>query len=439
MSEVSINLQDFIRSDIDKYNKGLPALTQKSVSVLTWLYDKVINSDEEFKLYKLKYENKTGKMGKANYYDIVGIDKLSKNIFIDMASMSRSIPKDVISFIVSENFSHLRIYTFNINSRTITLSIMFSDAEYDTVSNSVFEGILKKIYMWLSIAVQFASDKCSMRLSVYLIMTDLVKTAPVNKSMELSDVNVNSALTMSCQPKNEIYIYRKEEWFKVFIHETMHALGIDFSASNLQNMTELNRYVKRVFHLRVKNDLRLYESYCEFWAETINVLFYVFFSNTTGAYHDKNDNINKINEHLFMERKWALFQCAKITNFYNIKYTDIFSDVPKIIKMVNSNYNEKNTYTFSYYIAKAILFYNMGGFLDWCVDSNNDVINFTNTRENILSFADFVSLNSKSPEMIEQIEHYEKLMNRDTYSQRTPLSTKTALQTMRMSLHEIRE
>lgn len=434
MRNISTLLQEFIQSDVKQYERDLPSLTSQNLNVLMWMYDKIIDSEYEFKLCHIKYVNNSTK---KNYHDIIGSDIIMTNVSYEMSSMLKYISKN-ISISISEKMKSKRVYNFNLNFRTITLNILFPDTDKNKINNIVYEDILKKVYIWLNIVVQFAKDKCSTHLDIYIIMTDLVKISPTNGNMILSDFNVNSAFTMSCRPINDIYVYRKEEWFKVFIHETMHAFGIDFSTSNLKNMTELNKHIKKTFHLH-KEDLRLYESYCEFWAETINVLFYVFFSDTINNQKDRMSVINKINKHLFMERKWALFQCAKITNFYEISYIDIFSDDSSIVKIVNSNYKEKNTYTFSYYIVKAILFFHMGEFLDWCVDHNEDVIGFKNTRKNILSFADFISLKCKSLDMIEQIEHYEEFMNMDTRSQQIPASTKVALQTMRMSLHEIRE
>ena len=46
---------------------------------------------------------------------------------------------------------------------------------------------------------------------------------PENKTDILDQVNCNTAVTYACAVNGECLIYRKEEWFKVFIHETFHA------------------------------------------------------------------------------------------------------------------------------------------------------------------------------------------------------------------------
>jgi hypothetical protein len=61
-----------------------------------------------------------------------------------------------------------------------------------------------------------------------------------------------------------IVVYRKEEWFKVFIHECFHHLHYEkvlFDAS----------LTKRILTLfKVDSEVNLYESYCEVWARTLN-------------------------------------------------------------------------------------------------------------------------------------------------------------------------
>ena len=51
--------------------------------------------------------------------------------------------------------------------------------------------------------------------------------------------HANTAFTTSCQTETEICIFREEEWFKTFIHETFHNMGMDFTANGSQYTNEL--------------------------------------------------------------------------------------------------------------------------------------------------------------------------------------------------------
>jgi hypothetical protein len=63
-------------------------------------------------------------------------------------------------------------------------------------------------------------------------------------------------------------LYRMEEWFKVFIHETFHCLGLDFSGMNVSNS---NKQILQLFPGCSRDmDVRVYETYCEIWAETLD-------------------------------------------------------------------------------------------------------------------------------------------------------------------------
>ena len=49
--------------------------------------------------------------------------------------------------------------------------------------------------------------------------------------------------------KKQKYLYiEKEEWFKVFIHETFHSLCLDFSMITISN---LNKKIKNIFPIDI--------------------------------------------------------------------------------------------------------------------------------------------------------------------------------------------
>ena len=73
--------------------------------------------------------------------------------------------------------------------------------------------------------------------------------------------HVNSALTYVCQPNNTMLIYRYEECFKVFIHESFHNFGLDFT---MHNNAKIHRELQEMFNINKNIDLAAYESYTEF-------------------------------------------------------------------------------------------------------------------------------------------------------------------------------
>jgi hypothetical protein len=85
--------------------------------------------------------------------------------------------------------------------------------------------------------------------------------------------HVNGGLSDICEPDGQIIVYRKEEWFKVFIHETMHNYGLDFAV--LDNILRSNKKLQSIFS--VQTDIKIFESYCETWARIMNVFFESYF------------------------------------------------------------------------------------------------------------------------------------------------------------------
>jgi hypothetical protein len=134
----------------------------------------------------------------------------------------------------------------------------------------------------------------------------------------LSSNNVNTAFTTVCPVVSEIVLFRKEEWHKVFIHETFHNFALDFSG---MNNTEIHKQILQMFP--VKSEVNIYESYTEFWAEIIHALFCSYF--LTKKEEDRNGT-KFINTSLFLiqlERTYSFFQMVKTLDHMGITYKEL--------------------------------------------------------------------------------------------------------------------
>jgi hypothetical protein len=212
--------------------------------------------------------------------------------------------------------------------------------------------ILKKIYQWLSYLDTFVSDSCSKDLTIYLYMTKLCKKLPA-KTITL-DVNcINNAFSYPCKPTNEIYIYREEEWFKVFIHETMHAMGLDFAGYDYSKTS--NRIHHIVFSGVPSNNIDLTEAYTETWAEILIILINVYYTTHQLTYTRQVSQI--VEKSIYYEKVWALIQCIKVLNHQHISYQDLLLGQP---------YRENTAPVFAYFVLKAICMFHMEDFLEWC-------------------------------------------------------------------------
>jgi hypothetical protein len=58
-------------------------------------------------------------------------------------------------------------------------------------------------------------------------------------------------------------LYRTEEWFKVFIHESIHYYGLDFSSAPPARHRDADAQIRRQFGLDRETIVRCNEAYCE--------------------------------------------------------------------------------------------------------------------------------------------------------------------------------
>ena len=279
-----------------------------------------------------------------------------------------SIPAEIRKEI--DTFSHFYVSKFPMGERHI--EIFFSS--FTGISKAKLRTYLRKIYVWLYVACGFAAvNACSRTLKIFIYMTKQKKEFPALRGEVLGIPHVNAGFTYSCIPSNEIHVYREEEWFKVVIHETFHSLHLDFSSMSekianplLSDIIPLGGGGGRGGDGGGRGlDFRFYEAYTDGWADIIHT---VFISNGSIARFKKNMEI---------ERRFTLYQCARVLHHYNLSYADLFDK--------DSNYKE-NSPVLSYYIIKSCFHYFLDDFLKWCAITNRGSIQFRHTEGTVKSF-----------------------------------------------------
>ena len=274
-----------------------------------------------------------------------------------------------------------KVFAFTLHSgRNVTIHFIFN---IDDLSFNFIE-MYEKMFIWLSFLDSHSKLECSRTINVYIFLTDFSKFIPSTVGDELDKVNVNTAFTYSCRQRNEIFIYRKEELLKVFIHESFHSFGLDFSDCNQKyaNLIIKNKFTA----IGNKEDYNIYESYCETWAQIINILVVTSYINRNIEYTEWKTVINKL---LFYEIRWSIFQLSKILWHYGFEYKELF-------KKNNVVYCESKTSVFSYFFLRAIAMVNLDKFLKWSNSNNRNIVYFKNTIANVSSYCNFLCNNSQN-------------------------------------------
>ena len=283
------------------------------------------------------------------------INKLSNYNFQERSIF---IPKKIVDWIIKHTEYNYK-FIFVINNRTINVNL-YSDKKINNIN-----FYLIKIKLILHILTHYTSINCSKNIDIKIYLTPFKKFW--DKKTIIDQFNVNTGYsTIGCISDSKLLIFRKEEWFKVLIHELMHNLNLDFADIFREKYKNI---LKDNFFIDSKYDLS--ESYCEFWARHLNLIINTFLKSK------ENDNFSifykNYNNILRQEVIFSLQQANKLSAFIYL-----------------SNYREK-TNVFSYYILTSVLMFYSEDFIIWCKKNNNNkFINFKKKDENIIKFINFI-------------------------------------------------
>ena len=364
---------------------------------------------------------------KGSYYTIITkkvltASQISKPQNFNSNSFPELVRKHIDELTVSEI-----TYNFSLYGRNIKVIFIVEEDDVE-LKLETYNKHIDSMIMWLYILNQYASKQCANSLVVYLYFTSLEKKIPNSNIFILDEINVNTAFTTTCPKDSEIVVFRKEECFKVFIHETFHNFALDFSD---MNNNDSHKCILNIF--KVESSVNLYEAYTEFWAEIINALFCSFFSLT-----DKNDVDTFLSNAEFFinfERTYSFFQLVKTLDFMGLTYKDLYSDSERS-RINRLNLYKEKTNVLSYYIIKTIMINNYQGFLSWCKTNNLSLLQFKKTIKNQSEFCKFIENNYKSSSMLNGVSESKSFLN-DMRKKSKRINLSYILSNLRMSICEL--
>lgn len=394
--------------------------TKNTKTLITELYNDIYDAYK----YVINLKQK-GDLYNVTTNKIVTASQISKPRNFNSNSFPNIVRKHIDELTMSEIS-----YSFSLYGRNIKIIFIVEEDNFE-LKIETFNSYVDTMIMWLYILNQYASKQCVNSLVVYLYFTSLEKNIPDSKISILNEINVNTAFTTTCPKDSEIVVFRKEEWFKVFIHETFHNFALDFSD---MNNNEANKCILNIF--KVTSNVNLYESYTEFWAEIINALFCSFIS----LKNKSNIDTFLSNSEFFInfERTFSFFQLVKTLNFMGLKYKDLYSHTEQSSILRDNLYKEK-TNVLSYYIIKTVLINNYQSFLSWSKTNNFSLLQFKKTISNQKEFCKFIENNYKTTSMLNGIIETQHFLNNinDINSTNKNKNLNYILSNLRMSICEL--
>lgn len=347
-------------------------------------------------LYQLMFNN----YKKIDLYEIsssiINFHTQIPNCFLNKSLYYPEIIRDDII----NNASYKYENQIKIKNKIITIHFI----TYKPISVKNINLYFKMCYLWLNIIIysNCLIKNCCNKLDIYIAFSKINKVLPENSNNILSSENINTGYSYTCKENNEIIIYRQEDWFKVFIHETFHAFDLD-SSSLFSSSSNYEIRLKEKFN--IKNKILIYECYTEMWARILNVLLLEFIKNKN--YQDEflfTSFYNKCKITFQNEATFSVIQSVKVLKYMGINYNILISNDEKL-RQCSLNLYKENTHVFCYYILTSILFLNLDSFLLWCNKNNNELFCFTKSSKNIDKFIDLILLLYNKKELLEIFEN----------------------------------
>lgn len=394
--------------------------TKKTEAILKKLYNEIKNGVNYINELKLK-------MGNSFY-------KLKKDVISNVKQIPKpatfppnSFPEEVRNHIDEYSIGSLK-YSFDLFGRNIEI-IFIVEMWEDPMWIETYNKYVDYMLVWLYIVDMNSSRNCASQLKIYVYHTSLVKLLPNTNIEILSENHVNTAFTRTCPINSEIVVFRKEEWFKVFMHETFHNFGLDFSDMNL---LLCNEKILKIFP--VNSEVNLYESYTECWARIMNALVCSFINMKDP--NNVNEFLSNARFFIGFERIFAFFQMVKILNFMGLTYKDLYSK-SLISENLRKTLYRENTNVLSYYVITLILLNSYQDFLSWCDVNNISLLQFKKTNKNLDNYCRFIETKYKIKSMLEGIECTEELYRKIIRSRKKNKELNYLIRNLRMTICEL--
>lgn len=401
-----------------KYNCINPIKhTKKTDTILRRLYYEIVDGVS----YINEMKDKRGPLFYGlSFVSITNVKQIPKpNTF-----PANSFPSEVRKHIDEYSLSKIS-YTMHLFDRDIDIIFLTEDGNPEDVIE-IYNNYVDYMLVWLYIVNEYSSKSCVKKLKIFIYHTSLLKELPKSNVEILGWNNVNTAFTRTCPKDSEIIVFRKEEWFKAFMHETFHNFGLDFSDMSQE---KCNERILSIFP--VNSEVNLYESYTEFWARIMNALFCSYINMK------KKSDIDEFltNAELFInfERIFAFFQMIKVLNFMDMSYKDMYKDTLESENIRKTMFKE-NTNVLSYYIVTLLLLNSYQDFMLWCNTNNTSLLQFKKTMLNLDEYCKFIEKKYDTRSLLSGVECMERLFKRVTKKQR---QMAYIIRNMRMTICEL--
>jgi hypothetical protein len=300
------------------------------------------------------------------------------NIVNNHLRSSNYIDSELINFILTNTNCKIVTYKNIIKGKTYVFDFIIYN---DDLAIKNLDLIVEKMLLVLQLIIAISNNDLRNGQHVTFFLTPFQKKLNSNTNI-LGAKNVNSGFTYPYLKNGVTFIYRKEEFFKVFIHESIHYYGIDKALhKDFSNDPKYNRnYNKFInsFNIRPQDiaNIGINEALTEYWTFIIYIIAQSYKKSIALA-----NFIYEFENSYKLELLHIIFQVVKILNYNKLTYSEFLTKYSKQYK--------ETSHIFSYYIVKTLLVYNHSDLLKSTIFD----INFS-TKINIALKSDPNSINT---------------------------------------------
>uniref|UniRef100_A0A6C0KTS3 Uncharacterized protein n=1 Tax=viral metagenome TaxID=1070528 RepID=A0A6C0KTS3_9ZZZZ len=264
---------------------------------------------------------------------------------------SKYIDSELINFILTNTNCKIVTYKNIIKGKTYIFDFIIYN---DEIIITNLDLIVEKMLLVLQLIIAISKNDSRNGQHVTFFLTPFQKKLNTNSNSNanvLGAKNVNSGFTYPYLKTGVTFIYRKEEFFKVFIHESIHYYGIDkalhkdFSNDAKYNIN-YNKFINS-FNIRPQDiaNIGINEALTEYWTFIIYLIAQSYKKSITLA-----NFIYEFENSYKLELLHIIFQVVKILNYNKLTYSEFLTKYSKQYK--------ETSHIFSYYIVKTLLVYN---------------------------------------------------------------------------------
>lgn len=234
-------------------------------------------------------------------------------------------------------------------------------------------------------------------LHLGLAFSPVRKNLPHKAGAPIEPEHINGGVTW--KQHGLVFVYRREEWEKVLLHELFHFYEFDYHPSSMRIAS-----TSAILSKSLAMDNNIYTrsgavALNEAYAETLATLFYVAYSILR---RKGKDRIQSTRPYAAFLKSWRGAMATAQHHFHN--------QILKVLAHFKGGPWTETTHAFAYYVCKAALLFDLPELFKWS-DQHDVVRLLQNDRSHVDQFAKFMEKQLHAPRFVKTLCKLAKTMS----------------------------